>query len=223
MDGEAASILCERGYSNLIGCRPGDCFDNGVMEIYVPHKLNGKAAREHRNTRLEYENSSTAYTLIPLTGAEPLTMLNSIPTHEELGAASIAFENELGGRCVVMGYDPWRFPNMWHREHQLHNIFEWLWNGHAPYTGIKQPGIFQLYRETPDRKNFMLMLTNIWEDESGSIQISFSNVFSDHIRVYRGKGTFEDLSRQDTWIENGRRFVRISSLESHTFAVIIND
>ena len=223
LDGEAAAILCERGCTSLIGCRPGKCFDNGVKEIYTSHKLNGRAALEHRNTRLEYENSSVAYSFIPLAGAEPLTSLVSVPTHEELGTASIAFENELGGRCVIMGYDPWRFPNMWHREHQLHNIFEWLWNGHAPYTGIEQPGIFQLYRETSDRKKFMLMLTNTWEDDSGSIQISFSNAFSDRIRIYRGKGKFEDLPQKDTWVENGRRFIHISSLESHTFALIIND
>lgn len=222
MDGDAAQCLCERGYSRLIGCMPGKKYDNGLAEFYTQHPLNGEAALERRDTRMTYENICTAMCLIPLKGAEPLTNMVSI-TGEKLGVASIAFENELGGRCVVMGYDPWRFPNMWHREHQLHNIFKWLWNSHEPYSGIKAPGIFQLFRESPDKEKFMLMLTNMWEDDSGEMQIVFSRRYAGVIRTYQGKGKMELLPQENTWDENDCTCIRIPSLESHTFIVIMND
>ena len=222
LDGDAAAILCERGCSHLIGCVPGEKYDNGVAEFYTSHSLNGEAALERRDTRMTFHHACNTMSLIPSDGAEPLTDMVSI-TGEKLGVASIAFENELGGRCVVMGYDPWRYPNMWHREHQLHNIFEWLWNGHEPYRGIKAPRIFQLFRESPDKEKFILMLTNMWEDNSGEILIRFSRQYAGVIRSYRGKGKMEPLPEEDTWTENNRTCIRLPSMESHTFVVIMND
>ena len=221
MDGDAAAILCERGYSELIGCTLGAYYDNGVAEVYTSHPLNGEAALERRDTRMNYENTCTAMCLNPLDGAEALTDMISM-RGEKLGTASIAFENRLGGRCIVMGYDPWRFPYMWHRERQLRRVFDWLWNGHAPYTGIKSPDIFQLYRESADREKFVMMLTNMWEDDSGENVIEFANAFPGTLRMYRGKGEFTDVAAEDTWIENGKRYVRIPSMASHTFVLLMN-
>ena len=188
-------------------------------ENYTENFLNGNAAFERRNTRMTYEYSCRAICLVPKEGAEILNTISSI-SGVNVGVSAIAFENELGGRCVVMGYDPWRYPNMWHRELQLKNVFSWLWNGREPYTGIEAPGVFQLYRESVDKKKFILMLTNGWEDETGEINISFANEFEGDFRIYNGNGKFEDL--KDVKTENGRTFVKIPSIDNHRFAVIMN-
>ena len=67
------------------------------------------------------------------------------------------------------------------------------------------------------------MLTNMWEDNSGEILIRFSRQYAGVIRSYRGKGKMEPLPEEDTWTENNRTCIRLPSLESHTFVVIMND
>lgn len=222
MDGDAAAVLCERGYGDLIGCTPGDRYDNGMVEYYTDHPLNAGVVGECRDTFMTYQNADLFMSLIPADGAKPLATFASI-TGVQAGISAVSFENRLGGHCVVMGYDAWRFPNMWHRERQLRRIFQWLWNGHAPMEEIRAPGVFHTLRESADHQKFMLMLTNLWEDQTGKLELVLSHPYPGQLYVYYGEGVFEPLADDAYRVADGQLQITLPSLETHRFVVLMNE
>ena len=100
MDSTALELLTERGLGHLAGVRLEKRLDNGLWERFTDDALNGRAAGEIRDARIEFWGDAIgmADVLEPIAaGVRVLTTMEDYFSHAQ-GPGMTAFENELGGR-----------------------------------------------------------------------------------------------------------------------------
>ena len=71
-----------------------------------------------------------------------------------------AFENELGGRVVVMGYAPWIFLHSVGKRLQLQNVADWISRDTMPVRVDETVPLVSVARVAADRQRGAVMLLN---------------------------------------------------------------
>jgi hypothetical protein len=166
MDAIALDVLTERGLDHLTGVRRAQRLDNGLRERFTDDPLNGTAADELRDARIEFWGDATGMgdVLEPLSA--DVRVLTTIEDYfsRPAGPGMTAFENELGGRVVVMGYAPWIFLHSIGKRLQLQNVADWISRDSLPVRVEETVPLVSVVRLPADRKRGAVMLLNAGMD-----------------------------------------------------------
>ena len=103
MDGEAATVLNEMGYGDLVGFTVGRVFEDDSVEVYEDHPLN-KGFVGNRRFCPEIFCKGTTSELIPAAGAEVLCRLEDYHGNVRAACSMGLFRNRLGGTVCVCGH-----------------------------------------------------------------------------------------------------------------------
>jgi hypothetical protein len=167
MDSTALDVLATRGLGHLAGVRVAQRLDNGLMERFTDDAMNGGAAGELRDARIEFWGDARGMgdVLEPVApGVRTLTMIEDY-FYRSRGPGMTAFENELGGRVVVMGYAPWLFLHSVGKRLQLQNAADWLSRNAMPVRVDETVPLVSVARVSADRRSGAVMLLNAGMDE----------------------------------------------------------
>jgi len=167
MDSTALMVIEERGLSGLAGARVARRLDNGLMERFTDDELNGPASGELRDARIEFWGDAKGMgdVLEPTaSGARILSVMEDYFLRP-VGPAMIAFENELGGRVVVMGYAPWIFLHSAGKRLQLQNAADWISRMTMPVRIVEPVSLACVARFSHDRRRGAVMLVNAGMDD----------------------------------------------------------
>jgi hypothetical protein len=166
MDSIALDVLTERGLGHLTGVRLAQRLDNGLMERFTADALNGPAAGELRDARIEFWGDAKGMgdVLEPL--AADVRVVTTIEDYfsQSRGPGMTAFANELGGRVVVMGYAPWIFLHSIGKRLQLQNVADWISRDTLPVRIEEPVRLVPVARLSADRKQGAVMLLNTGMD-----------------------------------------------------------
>ena len=154
MDSTALEVLQARGLGELTGVRLGARRDNGLMERFTDDPLNGAFAGDLRDARIEFWGDARGQgdELQPLADSVRVLALLETYRHQQHGPCVTAFENELGGRVVVLGYAPWMFLQSAGKREQLLNAADWLTGNALPVRVEPTAAITPVVRLSPDRR-----------------------------------------------------------------------
>lgn len=130
MDGAALQSLTALGLERWAGTQVREVIDRDMSEVLSAAPLNGRFAGWARNCRQSFW-PQPAFSLEPAGGTEVLAALVDY-TGTECGVSMTAYENELGGRVVVMGYSPWTLVHNQGKVGQLRRICDWASRDRLP-------------------------------------------------------------------------------------------
>ncbi len=162
MDSTALEILAERGLGHLTGVRLARRLDNGLMERFADDPLNGPAAGQLRDARIEFWGNALGMgdVLEPVAaGVRILTVMEDY-FYRPQGPGMTAFENELGGRVVVIGYAPWIFLHSVAKRRQLQNVADWLSRDRMPVRVDETVPLVSVARGSVDHERGGVALLN---------------------------------------------------------------
>lgn len=162
MDSTALELLTERGLGHLTGVRLARRLDNGMRELFTDDPMNARAAGEIRDARIEFwgDARGMADVLEPIAqGVRVLTTIEDYFARPQ-GPGMTAFENELGGRVVVMGYAPWIFLHSVGKRLQLQNAADWISRDTMPVRVDETVPLLSVARVSADRRRGAVMLLN---------------------------------------------------------------
>jgi hypothetical protein len=162
MDSTALDVLAERGLGHLTGVRLAKRLDNGMMERFTDDTLNGPGAGELRDARIEFWGDAKGMADVLEPTAPGVRILATIEDyfHRSQGPGMTAFENELGGRVVVMGYAPWMFLHSVSKRRQLQNVADWISRDTMPVRVDQTVPLISVARVSADRQRGAVMLLN---------------------------------------------------------------
>ncbi len=131
LDGASAEILCERGYGALLGVDWLGMMERDSSRYSLELTTNdecGVRAGVYLNA-----NVVPRFGLMEPTGAAREWTAITTPTKERLGAAIVAFENDLGGRVVTFAApEPDLLAMSNHRQRIVHRAARYLYGDAAP-------------------------------------------------------------------------------------------
>jgi hypothetical protein len=162
MDSTALELLTERGLGHLTGVRLAKRLDNGLWERFTDDSMNGRAAGEIRDARIEFWGDAKGMGDVLEPIAQGVRVLTNIEDYfaRPQGPGMTAFENELGGRVVVMGYAPWIFLHSVGKRLQLQNASDWLSRDTMPVRVDETVPLVSVARVAADRQRGAVMLLN---------------------------------------------------------------
>ena len=183
-DGQAARVLTERGFGDLIGV--------DVLP-YQPNTVDRFLANDFTLSedvgQIRWHLAVEANALQPT--AEGVETLSEVldPNGIRLGAGITCYENKRGGRVAVIGYDAWQhtvgMPAHWRR---LHRIADWVSRGQLPVGLDACRRIAPFVRISDDGRSFALTLFNLSLDPTGPLRIRL-NVQAKEISRIAGNGS----------------------------------
>ncbi len=178
MDSSTLEVLAERGLDHLTGVRLAKRLDNGMMERFTDDELNGRAAGQLRDARIEFWGDAKGMgdVLEPVAaGVHILTTMEDY-FYRPQGPSMTGFENELGGRVVVMGYAPWIFLHSAGKRLQLQNVADWISHGTMPLRVDETVPLVSVVRISADRQRGAVLLLNAGMDEipEANVQMRFA-------------------------------------------------
>ncbi|MBI2924483.1 MAG: hypothetical protein HYY24_02130 [Verrucomicrobia bacterium] len=152
LDVTAWRALDRLGLAAWTGVRPGAQQSRDAIEVLAEHPLNGRFASWSRDCRQSFWREE-AWSLEP-TAANVATLARLTDyLHRDLGVAMTAFESDLGGRVVVMGYFPWSQMHHLAKSSQMKAVAQWLSRDRLPvivesfarvHLWVRQPAPGQL-------------------------------------------------------------------------------
>ena len=170
IDGPTLQILHARGLGHLAGVKVGTTYDNGVWETLAPHPINGAFAGDCRDVRTSF-GGELSYELVPMdSGVEVLARLTGYDGRD-MGPGACAFENELGGRVITLGYGPWSRCANTAKRSQLMAMADWVSRGRSPLRIDKTLRVLPMVRMSPDRKRLAVVLLNARLDPTGPFDL----------------------------------------------------
>jgi hypothetical protein len=191
MDSISLEILAERGLGHLTGVKIAKRFDNGMIERFSADELNGPVAGQIRDARIEFygDAKGMADVLEPVgRGVRILATLEDF-FHREQGPCMTAFENDLGGRVVVMGYSQWMCIHSVAKRTQLQNAADWISRGTMPLR-VEQPvPLVSIVRQSAGSNRSAVLLMN-----GGMDTIEKATVY---LRMNAGHATMLEIGRED--------------------------
>jgi len=178
MDSTALELLTECGLGYFMGVCLAQRLDNGLWEHFTYDPMNGRAAGEIRDARIEFWGDARGMGDVLEPIAQGVRVLTTIEDYfsRPRGPGMTAFENELGGRVVVMGYAPWIFLHSVGKRLQLQNVADWISRDTMPVRVDETVPLVSVARVAADRQRGAVMLLNAGFD---TISISEATV---HLR-----------------------------------------
>lgn len=223
MDTDALKHLIARGYGELAGCVPGKGYHSGLVERYTKHPVNGEAAGILRNVYMNFwdRNGITIHALEPMEGATVMSTFESI-TGAECGVASVAYENNLGGRVAVLGYFPWTFLEVPGKRDSLPALMNWLAKDRYPVMVEGSRHIVPMLRTPEDKKGFVLWLINASFDQSASMRVRIDASCS-CLCAYDVYGQKVDVPADAISSENGFTYINLDSVGAWNAVLLIGE
>jgi hypothetical protein len=131
MDADAWHAMEQLGLAAWTGIRASRAFDVDATEQLSRHALNGSYAGWSRDCRQSFWKER-AWALEA--ASDRTAALSHIRDYggQLLGTSMTAFENELGGRVVVMGYYPWSQIHSLAKSSQMKAVVDWVSAGRLP-------------------------------------------------------------------------------------------
>ncbi|MEI8196242.1 MAG: hypothetical protein WCI73_10065 [Phycisphaerae bacterium] len=131
VDVEAAQWIQRMGLGRLLGVHLEPIYPGALRERLTNHPLNAPWGGQYRNAWLGFfalhGSGSGATRLDPLSPeVQVLTEMVHYYGTDSLGASVTAYENELGGRVVVLGYSPWERTHNSAKRGQLGRLAAWV-------------------------------------------------------------------------------------------------
>jgi hypothetical protein len=124
MDVEAWIELRNLGLAKWTGLDEISVIEHDSFEVLSGDPVNGSFAGWSRDCRQSF-SPNRAYSMRPVNGARILAGLKQYGGRDA-GPCAIAYENDLGGRVVVMGYFPWSQFHDLGKATQMKSICQWL-------------------------------------------------------------------------------------------------
>lgn len=172
MDASSLAILASRGLASLAGVAIGKSYDNGLIERFTNHPLNGPFAGDGRDARLSFGQPSVQQLIPAATGVHDLAHMIGYDGSDK-GCCLAAYENQLGGRVVTMTYIPWaRLANSQKRS-QLLALADWISRSQLPVVIDKTLRVTPLVRASRDGKRLACVLLNASFDATGRFDARF--------------------------------------------------
>ncbi|MEI8241829.1 MAG: hypothetical protein WCI17_01040 [bacterium] len=195
MDSTALEVLSARGLGHLTGVRLAKRLDNGMMERFTADPLNGSSVGQLRDARIEFWGDATgmADVLEPVAGGVRTLATLEDYFYRPQGTCMTAFENELGGRVVVMGYAPWIFLHSVGKRLQLQNVTDWLSREAMPVRVDETVPLLSVARLSADRQRGAVLLLNAGLDEIREATV--------HLRVAARRGRLLTIGQPEREVE----------------------
>lgn len=132
MDVSAWHALDRLSLASWTGVQPGQRYERDAIEVLAKHSINERFGGWSRDCRQSFPWREDAYSLDPQSaGVGVLAQLTDY-SGRDLGPSMTAFENELGGRVVVMGYFPWTQMHSLAKATQIKAVSQWLSRDRLP-------------------------------------------------------------------------------------------
>jgi len=156
MDVEAWYALERLGVSKWTGVKPTRKISRDAIEVFAKHALNGKYAGWRRDCRQSFWQEEAQ--LLEPVAPRVETLCHLIDYSENnLGISMTAYENELVGRVVVMGYFPWSYLHNLAKSSQMKSIYEWLSYNSQPAT-VESFAKVVIWCHKANSKNIIILL-----------------------------------------------------------------
>ncbi len=171
MDVAAWQTMERLGLAGWTGVRAAKGCDVDAHEELDKHPLNGRFAGWARDCRQSFWRER-AWALEP--SSDKTAALARIRDYggKDLGTCATAFENELGGRVVVMGYYPWSQIHSLAKVSQMKSITDWASRGRMPALIDSYSKISLWCRTTPSGKRAVVLLnTSLDPAESVALRV----------------------------------------------------
>jgi hypothetical protein len=162
MDSTALLVLEERKLDGPTGVRVGARHTSGAIERFSDDPLNGPAAGQCRDARIEQWGDALgqADVLEPVRdGVRSLAVLENY-RHDKLGPCMTAYQNEMGGRVVVTGYSPWANLLTDSKRTQLLNVADWVSSKKMPIRVVETLPLAPFVRLSEDRRRGLVVVLN---------------------------------------------------------------
>lgn len=197
MDSETLLVLEERGLAHLAGVRVAKRYDNGLTEQFTTDTLNGSAAGDWRDARIEFWGDARGMADLLEPAAEGVRVLAVLRNYfgEVYGPCMTGYENELGGRIVVAGYAPWMFLHSSAKRAQLLNVADWLTRGTLPVRVEEPVRLIPIARLSDDRTWGAIVLLHAWLDSVERVTIRVRGPMT-QVALLTAEGELHSLSPQ---------------------------
>ncbi len=184
LDGDAAKVLCDRGYSKYLGCDVGEVFELGMIgwDLGARDRIRDGFAKDSKG-----RNMPSVHMMAPFGNGKLRTIKVNNPNCEILSdeytfqnkyiaPTMTRFENELGGHIVVMGMTLDRNQSQALFNYRRQKLFSELldWAGASIIRVKGQALIFPIENRPiePDADfSALLTLVNLGADEQDSITL----------------------------------------------------
>jgi hypothetical protein len=194
MDAEAWQAMERLGLAGWTGVKVVKGYDVDATERLTGHALNGRFAGWGRDCRQSfYKERAWA-----LQGGAALSVLVDYGG-KLMGTAMTAFENQLGGRVVVMGYYPWSQVHSLAKSTQLKAVVDWV-------ARRRMPAMVETYSKVVIWKRGKgLVLLNASLDEARDVTVRWAGA-GGRVRMLEMGG-----ARRELGVDEGGR-VRVPPL-----------
>lgn len=181
LDGDAAAVLCERGYGRYLGAEAGGtvgegttlCFDLGACEVILDGVLQGLSGIIP-GANAYAPCGSGVWRRLSVTD-ERCTVLTEAKNFrgEVLSPAMTVYENSLGGKVAIMSLTLCGNNSHALYHHNRQRILRELINSLCPdfVTAIDSPDLFITVNEAKDGEDFIGMITLVTLCEDGEEKI----------------------------------------------------
>ena len=204
LDGHAAYLLSNRGFSKLIGAEVSTREETLLPPFY--EGIRNPENFANINNRLMYNytwafnsrNRDAFYQIKSLNGAEIITdFLNT--RNQPLYPAMIHFENDLGGRVAVMAFnlnDSYVFSRSisifnYVKKELLRQTIEWLGSEPLPVFVKQMPNAFCIFSRSESNDYAVVVITNLSSDTFDSLSLDIAPEWINSI--------FEILNSNGEW------------------------
>ena len=208
LDGHSALLLCQRGFSELIGVEISSREDTLLPPFYegICHPENFPSIKN----RLMYnyawafnkDNRDCFYQIKALNGTEVLTeMLNS--KNEPFYPALTLFENRLGGRIAVMSYNlndnyiNTRSISIFNysKKELIRQTIEWLGEEPLPVFVKNIPNAFCIFSRSKSNNYAIVVVTGLNSDTFDSISLDVAPEWiQSQVQMLNSRGVWETIN-----------------------------
>ena len=207
LDGRAALLLCQKGFSDLIGAEISSREDTILPPFY--EGIRNPENFANINNRLMYNvawafnknNRDCFYQIKALAGAEVVTeFLNS--RNEPFYPALTRFENRLGGRIAVMAYnlnDNYIITRSislfnYSKKELIRQTIEWLGKEPLPVFVKDVPNAFCIFSRSKSNDYAIVVVTGLNSDTFDSFSLDVAQEWADSkVQLLNGKGIWQTI------------------------------
>ncbi len=207
LDGSAAKVLCARGYSKYLGVEMGEDvaqgrlqYDLGAREIIKPPFDTYSKGKNMPSAHMFSRGKNGKLLEMKIINPEVEIISEEYTMHKEfVSVAMTRFQNELGGKIVIMGMTLEKNKSHslinYRRQHLFHEMLKWCSDSYV--FAKNQPNIYTIVNEAinPEESGFygMLTLINLGDDTLDNVTL--------HLPPKWQKATeFKLLDKNGKWV-----------------------
>ncbi len=187
LDGHAALLLSQRGYSKMIGAEVSSRKDTKLHPFYESIRNPEEYKNVHNSWMYNYvwafnsSNKDAIYQIRPLEGAEIVAdLVNS--ENQSFYPGMVRFENELGGRVAVMAYnlnDSYIYTRCisifnYSKKELIHQVIEWLGKEPLPVFVKQIPNTFCIFNRSVSNDYAIAVIIGLSSDSFDSFSLDIA-------------------------------------------------